>query len=135
VSPKKFIFEIPESALIGASDVVLENLDAIRKLGIKIAIVEFGLGYSSIDTLCKVDFDFVVIDKKFTKNLLSETKVSGAVRGLLDFVKRLGAESICEGVNSEEEKQKLRKFGCKKIQGKLVGEQLTEEKLIAKYKK
>ncbi|MBQ5370412.1 MAG: EAL domain-containing protein, partial [Bacteroidaceae bacterium] len=46
-------------------------LDAIRKLGIKIAIVEFGLGYSSIDTLCKVDFDFVVIDKKFTKNLLS----------------------------------------------------------------
>lgn len=135
VSPDKFIFEIPESALIGASDVVLENLDDIRKLGIKIAIVEFGIGYSSIDTLCKIDFDFVTIDKKFTKNLLIDTKVSGVVRGLLDFVKRLGAESICEGVNSEEEKQKLQKFGCKKIQGKLAGEQLTEEQLVAKYKK
>jgi len=135
VSPKKLIFEIPESVFIGASDQVLGAVKGLREMGIKIAICDFGIGYSSITTLSNIDFDIIKIDKRFIRNITTNTKVGGMVRGILELVKRLDAEAICEGVETEEQRETLKKYGCKRIQGDLVGVPIEEEKLIEKYKK
>jgi EAL domain-containing protein (putative c-di-GMP-specific phosphodiesterase class I) len=135
VSAKKLIFEIPETVLMDANDQVLETIKGLRELGIKIAICEFGLGYSSLDTISKFDFDIVKIDAKFVRNITTNTKIGGMIRGLLDFVKRLDAEAICDGVVDVQQKELLKKYGCKRIQGDLAGVAIDEEKLLEKYKK
>ena len=133
ISPKRLIFDIKEEAIIAANETVLENLQAIRKMGIKIALSEFGIGYSSMSTLSQVDFDIIKIDKKFIKEITTNTKIGGMVRGMLQLVNQLGAIAICEGVETTLQKDTLLKYGCSKIQGKLLGDPISEEELIGQY--
>lgn len=133
ISPKRLIFEIPEETFIGASETVLKNIEAIREMGIKIAISEFGIGYSSMTTLSQIDFDIVKIDKKFIKDVATNTKVGGMVRGMLQLIKQLNAIAICEGVDNEKQKETLKKYGCTNIQGKLLGDPISEEDLIGQF--
>ena len=133
ISPKRLIFDIKEEAIIAANETVLENLQAIRKMGIKIALSEFGIGYSSMSTLSQIDFDIVKIDKKFIKEITTNTKIGGMVRGMLQLVNQLGAIAICEGVETTLQKDTLLKYGCSKIQGKLLGDPISEEELIGQY--
>jgi EAL domain-containing protein (putative c-di-GMP-specific phosphodiesterase class I) len=133
VSPTRLIFEIPQSALESADQQVLEKITKLKEMGIKIALVEFGFGYSSISALSDLDFDIVMIDKKFVDSITTSTKKGGILRSLIEMVERLEAEVICLGVEKQEQKDIIKKFGCSKMQGNLIGKPITMEDMLDKY--
>jgi EAL domain-containing protein (putative c-di-GMP-specific phosphodiesterase class I) len=133
VSPERLIFEIPEEVLESADQQILERVARLRELGIKIALVEFGFGYSSISSISDIDFDIVIIDKKYVESITTNTRKCGVFRSLVEMVERLDAEVICQGVENQAQKDIIMKCGCSKMQGSLIGKPLDTEKILTKY--
>lgn len=121
-SLKELIFEIPESVLVSPNSEIKKALLKLKRKGIRIAICDFGLEYSALSKLSEIDFDIVVINHKFVKEIEKNTKVAGIVRGIVDLIRSMGAEEICEGVTLQEQVEVLNKLGCKKLQGSIISE-------------
>lgn len=119
---KELVFEIPESVLASPNVEVKKALLKLKRKGIRIAISDFGLEYSALTRLSEIDFDIVIINHKFVKEIENNTKVSGIVRGIMDLIRNMGAEEICEGVTRQEQVDILSKLGCRKIQGPIISE-------------
>ena len=80
-------------------------------------MAEFGFAYSSLHKLSDIEFDILKISREYILDVDSNSRSAGVVRSIIDMVRTLGAEEVCEGVDREEQKQALLKIGCKKIQG------------------
>lgn len=130
IEPSRFILEIPETALASANEKLLETLRKIKDMGIKIAMAEFGFAYSSLHKLADIEFDILKISREYILDVDSNSRSVGIVRSIIDMVKTLGAEEVCEGVDSEDQKHALQKIGCRKIQGTIVGEPKTSKDLL-----
>ena len=81
--------------------------------------------YSSLSKLGEIDFDIITISHRFTKQVQKNTKMAGVIRSIIDMAKTFDAEEICEGVNYKERKEILKKIGCRKMQGSIIGEGIT----------
>ena len=130
VDPSRFILEIPETVLAGANEKTVETLKNLKELGFKIAMAEFGFAYSSLHKLSDIEFDILKISREYILDVDSNSKSAGVVRSIIDMVRTLGAEEVCEGVDREDQKQALIKIGCRKIQGSVVGEPKTSKDLL-----
>lgn len=134
VNFNQLIFEIPEETFNNAEEAVFETIRTLRQLGALISIVNFGIGNTSISTLSKVDFDLVVIPRKLIRDVNTNTRVGGMVRGFLELITQLGAEAICEGVDSIQQCDTLRKYGYKLMNGSYFDKEYKEETLIRKHR-
>lgn len=130
IDPSRLIFEIPETVLASASETTLETIKKIKDMGIKIAIAEFGFAYSSLHKLSDIEFDILKISREYILDVDYSSRSAGVVRSIIDMVRTLGAEEVCEGVDTEDQKQALIKIGCRKIQGSVVGEPKTSKDLL-----
>ena len=130
IEPSRFIFEIPETVLANANEKTAESIKELKSLGCKIAISDFGFEYSSLHKLSDIEFDILKISKEYILNVDSSSRSAGVVRSIIDMVKTLGAEEVCEGVDTEDQKQTLQKIGCRKIQGAIVGEPKNSKDLL-----
>ena len=130
IDPGRFILEIPETVLASANETASNAIKKIRELGCKIAIAEFGFAYSSLHRLSDIEFDILKISREYILDVDSSSRSAGVVRSIIDMVKTLGAEEVCEGVDTEDQKYILQKIGCRKIQGSLVGEPKNSKDLL-----
>lgn len=130
IDPSRFILEIPETVLAGANEQTAETLKNLKELGFKIAMAEFGFAYSSLHKLSDIEFDILKISREYILDVDSNSRSAGIVRSIIDMVRTLGAEEVCEGVDREDQKQALIKIGCRKIQGSVVGEPKTSKDLL-----
>lgn len=130
IDPSRLIFEIPETVLASASETTLDTIKKIKDMGIKIAIAEFGFAYSSLHKLSDIEFDILKISREYILDVDYSSRSAGVVRSIIDMVRTLGAEEVCEGVDTEDQKQALIKIGCRKIQGSIVGEPKTSKDLL-----
>ena len=130
IEPSRFIFEIPETVLANANEKTAESVKELKSMGCKIAISDFGFEYSSLHKLSDIEFDILKISKEYILNVDSSSRSAGVVRSIIDMVKTLGAEEVCEGVDTEDQKQTLQKIGCRKIQGSVVGEPKNSRDLL-----
>ena len=134
ISYSQLVFEIPEQAFNNADDYVFESIKELKRRGAKIAILDFGIGLSSTSTLSEIDFDLVVIPRKLIKDVAISTRVGGMVRGFLELIKQLDAKAICEGVETIQEYETLKKYGYTLMQGPYFNEEHNEESLIRKLR-
>lgn len=130
IDPSRFIFEIPETVLASANEKTMASIRKIKDMGIQIAIAEFGFAYSSLHKLSDIEFDILKISREYILDIDSNSRSAGVVRSIIDMVKTLGAEEVCEGVDSENQKYTLQKIGCRKIQGSIVGEPKNSKDLL-----
>lgn len=130
IDPSRFILEIPETVLASANEKTIKTIQKIKDMGMKIAIAEFGFAYSSLHKLSDIEFDILKISREYILNVDSNSRSAGVVRSIIDMVKTLGAEEVCEGVETEEQKEALQKIGCRKIQGSIVGEPKNSKDLL-----
>ena len=130
IDPCRFIFEIPETVLASANEKTMNSIRKIKDMGIKIAIAEFGFAYSSLHKLSDIEFDILKISREYILDIDSNSRSAGVVRSIIDMVKTLGAEEVCEGVDSEEQKHALQKIGCRKIQGSIIGDPKNSKDLL-----
>jgi len=126
---KRLIIEITETALIEDIDQALTFIDTVKELGCRVAIDDFGAGYTSFKNLKRLPVDMVKIDGSFVKNLASDVGDQVFVKAMAELAQTFGLEIVAEWVADEESAQLLRESGITHLQGYLYGEPFSPEEL------
>jgi len=120
LAPERLELEITESVLGGSTDHVLECLNAWKRLGVRIAIDDFGSGYSNLAYLSKLPIDRLKIDKSLTARVPHDLRETAVVRTVISLARDLGFTVLAEGIESEEQLRAVRDLGCQQVQGFLL---------------
>lgn len=126
LSPELLLLEITESVLMESMDLVIEKLKKLKDNNIKIALDDFGCGYSSLKYLKMLPINTVKIDKSFIDDIKAEDDVKGMARSIILLAKQLGLNVIGEGVETKEQLSYLKKHGCDRFQGYLISKPVPE---------
>ena len=118
---ERLTVEITETAAIHDIDETRGFVTRVKDLGCRIAIDDFGAGYTSFRNLRKLGVDLVKIDGAFVQNLKRSEDDRAFVHTLIDLARRLGLETVAEWVQDEETAVILADWGCDYLQGALVG--------------
>lgn len=118
---ERLIVEITETVAIQDLDDVRGFVTRLKNFGSRIAIDDFGAGYTSFRNLRKLGVDIVKIDGAFVQNIARSSDDRAFVQTLIDLAHRLGIETVAEWVQDEESAALLRGWGCDYIQGRLTG--------------
>jgi diguanylate cyclase (GGDEF)-like protein/PAS domain S-box-containing protein len=119
--------DITETVYIGTREGNTATLDRLRKLGVRISIDDFGMGYSSLSYLKRLPADTLKIDKSFIKGLGEDVEDTAIVRMVVDLAHTLGMEVIAEGVEEWAQATLLSEMGCDFGQGLYFSEPLAPE--------
>jgi predicted signal transduction protein with EAL and GGDEF domain len=110
--------EITESVLLQDNAATLATLHQLRSLGVRIAMDDFGTGYSSLSYLRSFPFDKIKIDRCFVSDLSGPAEGSLAIlRAVANLGQSLGMATTAEGVETQEQVEKVRAEGCTEMQG------------------
>ena len=125
--------EITENVFFDQREKMVEVVNQLKTLGLELAMDDFGSGYSSLNILKDVPFDILKIDKDF----FDETFISNAstviLQKILEMAKELSIDVICEGVETKEQVEMLKDFGCHAVQGYFYGRPMPVDEFIEKY--
>ncbi|AXX90235.1 bifunctional diguanylate cyclase/phosphodiesterase [Arcobacter suis] len=127
----KVVFEIVESEGIDNFEEINNFIDKVKELGCKIAIDDFGSGYSNFEYLIKLNADYIKIDGSLIKDILVNKNNQEIVITIIDFAKRQGFKTIAEFVSSKEIFDKVKELGVDYAQGYYIGEPKVEILTIA----
>jgi diguanylate cyclase (GGDEF)-like protein/PAS domain S-box-containing protein len=133
LDPADIELEITESAFLHDSIDVQKNIQNLKSLGHTFSIDDYGTGFSSLSNIKTFSFDKLKIDKSFIDNLTSEKEDQVIVSATITMAKKLGLKVIAEGVETIEQANLLKIFGCDTIQGYLYSRPLVPndmEKLL-----
>jgi diguanylate cyclase (GGDEF)-like protein len=126
ISPGRIAFELLESIFLDESeDVVTENLERIKALGIEIEIDDFGTGHTSIVSLLKLKPKRLKIDRQLVMPILTSPQERSLVRSIIEIARSLGVETVAEGVETMQHATLLKELGCDLLQGFAFSHPLT----------
>jgi diguanylate cyclase (GGDEF)-like protein/PAS domain S-box-containing protein len=131
LSPHRLELEITESALFKDYQRALDNLRRLKALGVRIAMDDFGTGFSSLSTLQSFPFDKIKIDKSFVENIHRHDRATVIVRAVLGLGRSLEIPVVAEGVETEEQILFLRGEDCAELQGYAIGRPAPVDSLTA----
>ena len=134
IAPERLTLEITESAMVGDSDAAIARLDEVKALGVRLAIDDFGIGYSSLNYLRRLPVDLIKLDKSFV-----DTVVPGArgpeqpvlVEAILQIGRTLGLCTVAEGVGHPGQQARLLELGCDRGQGDYFAPPIPADELAA----
>lgn len=121
--------EITESILLDESGTVLEHLQSLRELGVKLSMDDFGTGYSSLSYLQRFPFDKIKIDRSFVRHLHERENDLSIVRAIAGLGCSLGMTTIAEGVETAEQLRLIQREGCTEAQGYLFSPAVPVEEI------
>ncbi|WP_166370252.1 EAL domain-containing protein [Psychromonas sp. SA13A] len=119
LSHDAIIVEITENLLMESEENIRYQLTQLRDQGVSIAIDDFGVGYSSLSYLQKMDVDILKIDKSFVDDLETESNSRDLCKVMIMLAQQLNIQVVAEGIENEEQKQYLLEAGCQFGQGYL----------------
>jgi diguanylate cyclase (GGDEF)-like protein len=117
LSPDLLTIEITEDLLLDNLDRTREVLDRLRDRGMRVAIDDFGSGYSTLGYLCELPIDEVKLDRQFIAPILVDSRASAVVRAVVDLAHVLGMTTVAEGVENAATAAILREYRCDVAQG------------------
>ncbi len=129
VNPGQIELEITESIVIDDINPVVDKLIELRNLGIKISLDDFGTGYSSLSYLKGMPIDTLKIDKSFIDTVIQDNSTKIITESIIQMVKKLGCETVAEGVETMEQLKYLEAIECDNIQGFLLGKPMPQEEM------
>lgn len=109
--------EITESVFVMELDQLKERVEEVHKLGMSIAIDDFGSGYSSLNVLAQIPADVIKLDRKFFEYDNSKTRQKQFIKYLIRMMKHMGVMTVMEGVETKEQLDFMNKCGCDVVQG------------------
>jgi diguanylate cyclase (GGDEF)-like protein len=122
IGPGELCLEVTESALFSDPDTALLRLTALRAIGVRLAIDDFGIGFSSLWHLRQVpEVDLLKIDRAFISDIGSNPKDSAIVGAVIVLAGSLGMEIVAEGIETREQAEELRAMGADYGQGWFFG--------------
>ncbi len=129
VSPEEIELEITETILIDDFQEITEKLETLRGMGVKISLDDFGTGYSSLSYLKGLPIDTLKIDKSFIDTVVTDENTRIITESIIYMVKKLGFETIAEGVETQEQFDYLTEIDCDNIQGYYLGKPMPPEEI------
>ena len=121
--------EITESVFIDDFKDIMGKMYALRDYGFKVSLDDFGTGFSSLSYLKGLPIDTLKIDKSFIDTVIYDESTRIITESIIQMVKKLGFETIAEGVEKPEQFEYLKKIECDNIQGFLLGKPMNQQAL------
>ncbi len=109
--------EVKEHVLLQQTESVLDTMQRLRRLGVRIAMDDFGTGFASLGFLRRFPFDTIKIDGTFTRDLGGAGEAAAIVEVALSLCRSLHMTAIAEGVETDDQLQRLAALGCERVQG------------------
>jgi diguanylate cyclase (GGDEF)-like protein len=117
LDPSYLEVEITEGVLLGDTEEALRTLHALRKLGVEVAVDDFGTGYSSLAYLTRFPLNRLKVDRSFIIRMMSDPQCAALVGAIIAMAHALKLRVTAEGVETEEQAERLRELGCDEVQG------------------
>jgi diguanylate cyclase (GGDEF)-like protein len=117
INPKHLEMEITEYAIVKDLDQALLDLQSVRRLGVSVSLDDFGTGYSSLIYLQSLPLDVLKIDRAFVCKSVDSKQSQAIIKTIITLAKGLGLRTVAEGVETREEYDLLKSYGCDYIQG------------------
>lgn len=133
ISPELLSIELTESAMILDTQDTIDKMNALKVLGVSIAVDDFGTGYSSLVHLKQLPLDVLKIDKAFVRDILTDSNDAIIVETIISMAKHLNIKVVAEGVETPEQLAFLKEKGCAVFQGYLFSKPLTAANFAEKY--
>lgn len=125
VEPSLITLEITESILLSEFNLINEKLQQLQAYGIRIALDDFGIGYSSFERLHNLNINVLKIDKQFVDRIKHHHFETVVVADIISMAHKFKLAVVGEGVDDETQKKYLEDHGCDMIQGYLFSKPLT----------
>ena len=131
VARDRITIEITESVIGSDFDFMKEQVERFQKNGFPVWMDDFGSGYSSLDVLQSIKFDLIKFDMGFLRKL-DEGGGKIILTELMKMATSLGVDTVCEGVETEEQARFLQEIGCSKLQGYYFSKPVSVREIIAR---
>ncbi|WP_111641103.1 putative bifunctional diguanylate cyclase/phosphodiesterase [Marinimicrobium alkaliphilum] len=119
--PAQLELEVTERVLVDDDEQTQRNMNALCELGVRLSIDDFGTGYSSLGYLQKYPFKTLKIDRSFVSQIIENPHTGKLVETIVVMARGLDLEVVAEGVETEEQRQRVAELGCDQAQGYLLG--------------
>ena len=130
LSPEQLQLEITETVLLTNNEATLATFNRLQSIGVRIAIDDFGAGYSSLSYLQKFRFDNIKIDRSFVKDVTHSAASRSIVRAIAAIANGLGIVCTAEGVETDEQWGTLVEEGCSEMQGYLFSPAVSADQIL-----
>ena len=134
LTPQSFLLEITETMMIEESWQVMDVLNRLRKLGLRLSIDDFGTGYAGMGYLQRLPVQEVKIDQIFVRQVVDSEKAREIIAAVIQLASKLKMTIIAEGVETKEALAELQLLGCRFAQGYLFSPALALPDFISWYK-
>ncbi|GAA3201598.1 putative bifunctional diguanylate cyclase/phosphodiesterase [Dactylosporangium siamense] len=125
------VLEITETVMLSKSPVIDDVLARVRRLGVQLAVDDFGTGFSSFTVLTRLPVQEVKIDREFVAQMIDSPKAEAIVRATVELGLRLNLRVVAEGVENPDQRAALATLGCTSAQGFLFHPPLSADRLAA----
>ncbi|MCU1725023.1 MULTISPECIES: putative bifunctional diguanylate cyclase/phosphodiesterase [unclassified Pseudomonas] len=123
-------FELTETAVMRRNDLVKQTMDALGRLGVRFSLDDFGTGFSSFVHLNSLPIALLKVDRSFVAGMEQREENRKLVHAMINLAHNLHLEVVAEGVETTEQLELLRSFGCDQVQGYLISKPLAIEPLV-----
>lgn len=131
VEPDRLMFEITETAATATIDIAKIRMEEMKQHGVCFALDDFGTGYANIDTIVRLPFHIVKLDKSILADAITDSNVRIVFEDIVKMVKRLGLRTIIEGVESDEMMALAKELDVDLVQGFLFSYPLPATELMS----
>lgn len=125
VEPSMLEIEVTESTVMKNPEQWISILEEIKRIGVTISVDDFGTGYSSLSYLRRLPVDTLKIDISFVQDLPFEKDACAIANAIISMANSLGLTTLAEGVETQEQRDYLKKIGCIQTQGFLLSRPMT----------
>ena len=123
---ERLIIEITESYAADSLEEALQFINSVKDLGCKVALDDFGAGFTSFRNLKRLPFDLIKVDGQFANNLSSSTENQKFIKALVDLAGLFDAKTVVEWVEDDETSTLLQNWGVDYLQGYAFGKPTSE---------
>lgn len=117
VPPERLELELTENIIFREMDSARSRLESLKRLGVRIAVDDFGSGFSTLKQIAEFPIDTLKIDRSFILGLDTNPQHQAVIAGIMEMAARLGIDIVAEGVETEEQIDLLDDLGVRLIQG------------------
>jgi diguanylate cyclase (GGDEF)-like protein len=130
VAPSEIEIEVTETGLFRATEIGRENLVRLRNAGVKLALDDFGVGYSSLSHLRELPIHRLKIDRTFTVECMRDARTLTIVKAVIEMARSLGISVTAEGIETQAQQTWMQHLGCDSAQGFLFARPMPAEEFL-----
>lgn len=127
------VLEVTETVFLNDEKAIEKIVKELKNIGVLVSMDDFGSGYSSLTLLKDIPFDVIKIDKGFVSDSLTSEKSRWILRKIIEMADGLGMSVICEGIETQEQLDNVRKLGCVIIQGFFHGKPIPMDEFCENF--